>query len=173
MRSLKEHGIQTALDTCGLCSAIALEELLARVDILLYDLKLADSNLHRDWTGVGNERILANLKLATRHVEENYPALKLWIRTPLIPDATCTRENIMGIGSLLSHIAGDALERWELCAFNNLGRDKYPRLGMEWQFGDEPLLTRSQLDEALDWAQSSFTHPNRVFVTGSSRITNN
>ncbi len=62
LRSLKERGIQTALDTCGLCSPETLSELLPFVDVLLYDLKLADSVQHREWTGVGNERILENLK---------------------------------------------------------------------------------------------------------------
>ena len=33
------------------------------------------------------------------------------------------------------------MERWELCAFNNLCRDKYGRLGLEWAFADTPLMT--------------------------------
>ena len=40
----------------------------------------------------------------------------------------------------------DSVERWELCAFNNLCRDKYDRLGMEWQFAETPLMTKAELD---------------------------
>ena len=172
IKQLKQHGIQTALDTCGLCSRETLADLLPWVDVLLFDLKLADTTQHKAWTGAGNERILDNLKWVCDQIGETYPSLRLWVRTPLIPGATCTHENIAGIGSMLSRYAGIALERWELCAFNNLGRDKYSRLGMEWQFADEPLMTRVQLDEALEWAQTSFTYPDRVFVTGSSRVSN-
>jgi hypothetical protein len=43
---------------------------------------------------------------------------------------------------------------------------------MEWQFANEPLMTQLRLDEALEWAQASFTYPDRVFVTGSSRVSN-
>jgi pyruvate formate lyase activating enzyme len=172
LKQLKQNGIQAALDTCGLCSQETMADLLPLVDVLLFDLKLADTTLHKAWTGAGNERILDNLKWVCDQVGEAFPSLRLWVRTPLIPGATISRENIAGIGSMLSRYAGNALERWELCAFNNLGRDKYSRLGMEWQFTNEPLMTRVQLDEALEWAQASFTYPDRVFVTGSSRISN-
>jgi pyruvate formate lyase activating enzyme len=172
LMQLKLQGIQTAMDTCGLCSQETLADLLPWVDVLLFDLKLADSTQHKALTGVGNERILDNLKWVCDQVVEAFPSVQLWVRTPLIPGATFMHENIAGIGSLLSRHAGNALERWELCAFNNLGRDKYFRLGMEWQFANEPLMTRVQLDEALELAQTSFTYPDRVFVTGSSRVDN-
>lgn len=169
LKSLKQKGIQTALDTCSLCSANILADLLPWVDLLLFDFKLADPDQHKEWTGVSNVRILDNLRMVCDQIGELYPDLKLWVRTPLIPGATFSHENIMQIGQLLSDITGDSLERWELCAFNNLGRDKYSRLGLFWQFNDVPLMTRSQLDEALEWARGSFAFPGRVFVTGSSR----
>ena len=51
-----------ALDTCGLCPWETLETLAAEADMVLYDLKLIDTEEHEQWTGVGNERILENLK---------------------------------------------------------------------------------------------------------------
>ena len=64
----------------------------------------------------------------------------------------------------------DAVERWELCAFNNLCRDKYTRLGLEWQFAATPLLSRSELDQAGESARASGFDPQRVFVTGAARL---
>ena len=170
LQKLKAQGIQTALDTCGLCLQKTLKELLPWVDILLFDLKLADSGLHREWTGSGNKIILENLKWVCDQIGELYPDLNLWIRTPLIPRATDSRENITYIGELLAEFGDEVIERWELCAFNNLGRDKYERLGLDWQFADESLMTRTQLDDALYWAKDGYKHPERVFVTGSSRL---
>lgn len=167
--SLKEMGIQTALDTCGLCSKDTLIQILPLVDTLLFDLKLAKTDQHKVWTGVGNEIILENLQVVCKWMEQNSTNLKLWVRTPLIPGATDSAENIAGIGSILTGIAGEKLDRWELCAFNNLGRDKYTRLDRFWHFADEPLMTRSQLDQALKLARDSFTYSERVFVTGSAR----
>ena len=51
LMQLKLQGIQTALDTCGLCSQDTLADLLPWVDVLLFDLKLADSTQHKAWTG--------------------------------------------------------------------------------------------------------------------------
>ena len=50
----------------------------------------------------GNARILENLRLAGEHVAHSADAQTLWVRTPLIPGATATRENIAGIGAWLA-----------------------------------------------------------------------
>ena len=47
----------------------------------------------------------------------------------------------------------DAVERWELCAFNNLCRDKYRRLDMDWAYNDYPLLEQADLEQAGEWAR--------------------
>ena len=100
-------------------------------DLILFDLKLIDAEAHQQFTGVGNERILDNLDWLGGWLTD-HPAVRLWIRTPLIPGATLTEENITGIGAWLAEHLPGRVERWELCAFNNLCRDKYTRLGLEW-----------------------------------------
>jgi pyruvate formate lyase activating enzyme len=61
LKKLRESGIHTALDTCGMCSRKALEELLPYADLLLFDLKEIDPQEHRKLTGTTNEKNLANL----------------------------------------------------------------------------------------------------------------
>ena len=95
---------------------------------------------------------------------------KVWVRTPLIPGVTATRENVQAIGSHLASLANGSLERWELCAFNNLCRDKYRRLGMDWTFSSTPLLAEKDLDWIAAWAKSSGFDPARVFVTGAAKV---
>jgi len=46
----------------------------------------------------------------------------------VIPGATDSSENILGIGDFIKENLEGAIVRWELCAFNNLCRDKYVRL---------------------------------------------
>ena len=94
----------------------------------------------------------------------------MWIRTPIIPGATATHENINGIGQFMaSHLAG-VVSRWELCAFNNLCRDKYLRLDQPWAFEDESLLEQSFLEELADTAKQSGVDPDIVFATGATRL---
>jgi pyruvate formate lyase activating enzyme len=172
MKALKQAGISVALDTCGLCGPETLVELVAEADIVLFDLKLIDDNAHKKWTDVSNIRILNNLQVVKREIDASTGAKRLWLRTPLIPGATDSRENIQGIGRHLAETVGDTVERWELCAFNNLCRDKYSRLDMEWAFAETQLMTKDDLAEVEKKAKASGFDPARVFVTGATRLEN-
>jgi pyruvate formate lyase activating enzyme len=69
----------------------------------------------------------------------------------------------------VGHLDG-AVERWELCAFNNLCRDQYRRLGIEWAYADTPLMTRASLDALANEARASGVDPGLVAVTGAARV---
>lgn len=169
LQRLKSAGLQTALDTCGLANRAALEAALPWVDLVLYDVKLLDPEAHRKFTGQDNQVILDNLRWLGGYIHEN-GAPRLWIRTPLIPGATDMPENVRAIGSFLAAELGELIERWELCAFNNLCRDKYRRLDLEWPFADAPLLTRAEMDALQEIAQGCGLPAERVAVTGAARI---
>ena len=172
MKALKQAGLSVALDTCGLCPPETLAELVAEADIVLFDLKLIDEEAHQKWTGVSNTRILSNLQVVKREIEASSGSKRLWVRTPLIPGATDSRENIQAIGQHLAEKFGSSAERWELCAFNNLCRDKYARLDMPWVFAETPLMSKNDLAEIEQWAKNSGFDPGRVFVTGAARLEN-
>ncbi len=140
LKRLTESGIHTALDTCGMCSPKALQGLLPYCDLLLFDVKEIDSEKHVKFTGTGNEKILENLIHVRDWMQSNDRPKKLWIRTPIIPDATATSENIRGIGKFIAANLDGLVDRWELCAFNNLCKDKYLRLNLDWTYRDRDLL---------------------------------
>ncbi|MEN6594668.1 MAG: glycyl-radical enzyme activating protein [Clostridiaceae bacterium] len=150
LRLLKAEGVQTAVDTCGMLFTEQLERALPYTDILLYDLKIMNDSDHERWTGRGNSMILRNLGVAALWAKGNG---RLWIRTPIIPGATDSVENIRAIGERISAIGG--AERWELCAFNNLCTDKYKRLDIDWAFKDTPLVSKRHMQELLEVAQST------------------
>jgi pyruvate formate lyase activating enzyme len=169
LQGLKEKGISTALDTCGLCSSATLDRLLPFTDLVLYDLKLYDDDLHRQYTGSSNRQILTNLlHLLDAQRSQAWP-FKLWIRTPLIPGATATGDNLTALGYYLSAELERNVERWELCAFNNLCRDQYIRLGMEWTFAQTPLMTATELIECENIAKTACNFPEIVRATGATR----
>jgi pyruvate formate lyase activating enzyme len=169
LKELRGRGIQTALDTCGQVSQATLESLLPYVDILLYDLKEIDSEKHKKFTGSGNEKILANAVFAADYKKNHIFPKTLWIRTPVIPGATGTAENIRGIGEFISDNLQGTVARWELCAFNNLCRDKYTRLGMDWPYADKELPERSLMEELSQIAKSTVT-PSIVCWSGSTKL---
>lgn len=171
MTRLQDAGIHTALDTCGMTSQGNLGAILPHTDTILYDLKEIDPIRHQAFTGITNQVILRNLLFVRDYIQGESPGTTLWVRTPLIPGATATRENLDSIGAFLAENLNSLVERWELPAFNNLCRDKYRRLGIAWDFEDTPLLTQDEIDQMEDWAKASGFPPDRVVATGAARVT--
>lgn len=163
---LRENGIHTALDTSGYTSKEVLEEVLCETDCLLLDLKIMDSDLHKEFTGVDNDIILENAKFAAEYVKSKNFDLEIWIRTPLIPDATATEENVRAIGEFIRDKLGNAVTRWELCSFNNVCERKYQRLGKPWEYKEYSLLTATRANELLSAAKSTNAAGGEIFVTG-------
>ena len=169
LRGLKEQGINTALDTCGLTSKHTLDRLLPFTDLVLFDLKLNDPALHLEFTGVSNKKILENLVyIRDYHRTQNRP-FELWIRTPLIPGATTSDGNLQAVGHYLAETMNGSVSRWELCAFNNLCRDQYKRLGMEWTYAQTPLMTAEELRHCERIGKASGLRPDLILATGVTR----
>ncbi len=161
-------GLHTAVDTCGMCSKQALISLASRADLVLFDIKEIDPTRHRRFTGQSNQMILAGLEALAGYMRCNRVPSELWIRTPLIPGATATQENIASIGAFIGARLSDVVSRWELCAFNNLAVDKYQRLGRAWEFEGVGLMATSELSRFEMIARRSGVDPDRVVVTGRS-----
>jgi len=170
LQRCQNQGIHTALDTCGEAPLKNLKEVLPYTNLVLLDLKIMDAGLHAQWTGAENHQILRNLRCIISEVERRED-LKLWIRTPLIPEATATSENISEIARFIRDEVGDAVSRWELCTFNPLCENKYAQLGKSWRFGGVPLM---QYDDAshlwnLALQESGFTQ-ERLHLSGRTSV---
>jgi len=170
LQKLKEKGINTAIDTCGICSTSSLDKVMPYTDAVLFDLKEIDDEKHRAFTGQRNHRVLENLLYIRDYIQNRAPKAVLWIRTPLIPAATATPDNIRGIGSFIARNLGGVAQRWELLAFNNLCRDKYRRLGIDWQYAATPLMTKETLFDMENYAKKSGVNPDIVFATGPTKV---
>ena len=153
LKELKNENVNVAIDTCGFGKREVYEKIYPYVDVFLYDIKLMDCKLHEKYTGVSNKLILSNLKnIANKSREDGKK--RIWIRTPLIPGATATKENIEAIGDFIRRELADVIERWELCAFNNVCKEKYRKLDKDWQFQDEKLMTIDEVQDLSDIARS-------------------
>ena len=162
LKICKQNQIHTALDTCGYLKWENLEKLLPYVDLVLYDLKLIDSKKHREFTGVPNELILENAKLIAKRGNT------MWIRTPIIPGHTDSDENIKQIAIFIKNNLLPAVERYDLCAFVNLCKAKYERLGIDWFFKDASALKKSELERLAKVARDQGV-PNVVWSGPTQR----
>jgi pyruvate formate lyase activating enzyme len=167
---LNEMGIHTALDTCGFYSEKALDRVLPYSNMVLYDVKEVDTVKHNNFTGTSNELIFNNLIHIYDYMSTHDTPCKLWIRTPIIPGATEREENITGIGRFIATRLKGGVSRWELCSFNNLCRDKYLRLSLDWAFKESPLLTKGRMEELTEIARGSGVDPDIVSWSGPTKF---
>lgn len=163
---LHEQNVATALDTCGQAAWSAYEKVLPNTDCILYDLKIIDRQRHKKFVGVDSELILDNARRIAAAINAGKYNAQLWIRTPLIPSATATEENLRDIGSFIANELGSSVTRWELPSFNNSCTKKYEKLGLVWPYKDEKLLNRTQTDKLKAAAISGGVDASIVFVTG-------
>lgn len=166
LEQLKAEGVETALDTSGFAKWTLYEKLFPFVDIFLYDIKLMDTDSHKRFTGVDNGLILENLLKLADKLRTN-PGKRLWIRTPLIPEATATRENIELIGRYIGEHLLDVIERWEFCAFNNVCTTKYRELHQKWAFENVPLMEECETQKLASVAKAFVGE--KVVVSGLTR----
>lgn len=144
-RCAREH-VHVALDTSGALAWERYARILDEVDLILLDLKIMNPDRHRAATGVENELILENARRFAA------AGKLLWVRTPVISGWTADVENIRGIACFIKDNL-PTVERWDLLAYTNLGKPKYPRLALEYRLADVPLM-RSDEMEAL-WQEAA------------------
>jgi len=162
-RQLKAKGVHIAIDTSGFAPYASIEKLLPYTDLFLYDLKLNDALKHLEFCGVDNQLIKDNLISLSR------TGKTIWIRTPIIPGATDTVDNIQAIAGFLKTNA-ICFERWELAAFNNLCEDKYERLHQVWHYAKTPLVEDTSMKTLVDAAKSILGPESVVISTGLTRM---
>lgn len=119
-----EGRIHRAVQTCGYADTAVFSKVLAHCDYMLYDLKLMDSEKHRYYTGVSNEKILANY----RHLVAS--SVPFCTRIPLIPTVNDTVENLEATAKFLRECGTAYLE---LLPYNTMAGGKYAMLGREYQ----------------------------------------
>ena len=112
----KENGINCAVETSLIYYN---EEIFDSLDFIMVDLKIWNSNLHKKYTGVGNEKIIENFKRLDRL---NIPIIA---RTPVIPQI---KQEIDKISSFLKTL--DNVKKYELLPYHPLGNTKRNALGL-------------------------------------------
>ena len=139
-----EAGIHTAVDTAGNVPWTSFQQILPISDLFLYDLKAVSSEVHKEYTGVDNQRILDNLR---NLFEIGAP---VWIRVPLIQNVNDTDEEIARFQEFLAPYHP---QRIELLPYHAMGEHKYTALGMDCEIFAPPSPQRiAQIKVALNIA---------------------
>ena len=92
----------------------------------LYDIKLADDEKHKAYTGASNKLILENLGIL---IESGVP---FFGRTPLIEGINDSVENLTATAELVKNAKN--MLRFELLPYNGAAGGKYPMVGKEYEY---------------------------------------
>ena len=137
LRRLKEAGIHTLVETCGLFRLETFRErLLPHLDQIYYDVKFIDEALHERYTGRPNRVILENLEALTRLAPG-----RVLPRVPLIPGLTADLDNLRAIGASLRRLG---FSEARLLPYNPLWAEKAVSVGRESGYRHEGWLSREE-----------------------------
>jgi len=142
LKTLRQKGIHTAIDTAGCVPQEFFDMILPNTDLILFDLKLADSVKHQAVTGQENNLILQNLEYLCN---QNVP---LWIRTPLIAEINDTPTDIEQLISLLKGYQN--IQKVQLLPYHAYGTGKYAALGMDDKTAMCSAPSEQAMQEILD-----------------------
>lgn len=143
LKNARERGIHTCLDTNGFCEWNALIRVAEHTDIVLFDLKHIDPDIHKEKTGVDNTKILENLSLLSGKDKE------VWIRIPVIPGFNDSIGFHVRAAEFLSRLPGK-VSRVDLLPFHNWCQDKYGWLGINWSLKEKEAIDPSFLEIPAD-----------------------
>jgi len=131
IRELKPLNI--AVETSGYADLDVFKAVISECDLVMIDVKLADREAHKKYTGVYNDKILENLAWLKKSGKS------FLIRVPLIPGITDTDENIAAIAKIAD---GHPVE---LLPYNDLAGAKYPSVGKVYT--DEIKYKKSRITD--------------------------
>jgi len=127
MKAAKDGEIGTALDTCGQAPWEDFEKVLEYTDLVLFDIKIMDSDEHRLYSGLGNELILENAKRIASS------GINMRIRIPVIPGRNDSRENWEATAKFIESL-GDPVQGVDLLPYHPYAGGKYKAFGMDYPY---------------------------------------
>lgn len=139
VKKCNKNGIKTAIETNLLLPFEQIEELVSAVDLIMFDIKIFNSEEHKKHTGVSNAQILENVKRL------DALGIPFIVRTPLIPRITDGEDNIEAIAKFIAPLKN--LLYYELLNFNPLGASKYDSLAIDNRFKDAKPFEKARLEE--------------------------
>ncbi len=132
LKTCKSLGWHTAIETTGYAEQDIIAEVLPYLDLVMMDIKHVDPEVHKEYTGMSNEKILENAMFIAEHAKE------MIVRVPVIPGFNADPRVIAGIAKFATYL--DGVKELHLLPYHDLGCNKYAMLGRDYElFGiDKP-----------------------------------
>ncbi|MBR3149832.1 MAG: glycyl-radical enzyme activating protein [Eubacterium sp.] len=130
LEECKHGGIHTCVESALFVEWEVVSRVLPLCDMIIADIKFADSSLHEKYTGYSNGLILSNLE---RLSECDVP---LTLRIPLIPKINDNIKNAAMTADFIKEKMHGNIQMLQLLKYMPIGEEKYKSLGEEYAFSD-------------------------------------
>lgn len=144
LKSAKNRGIRTAVETSGLACWENIEAVCRHTDQVFFDIKTLDKERHISETGVDNTLILENFKKLCLH----FPDIPITVRTPVIPGFNDSPGAIESIWNFLTGISPKI--EYELLPYHRFGESKYRYLGIDYPLKNVRPLSEKTVETLRD-----------------------
>jgi pyruvate formate lyase activating enzyme len=138
LKELKNLGINTAIETSGQGNTNNLIELVAYLDLILFDLKIMDKEKSKLLLGADIDLIKNNIKTLVEMHKKVIP------RVPLIPGYTLNDENIKEI---IIFVKSLNLTEINLLPFHQYGSNKYKLLNKDYKLIDIAVPSAKDIEK--------------------------
>jgi len=149
LRAARARGVDTAVETSGLCNWKTMKEIAPLTNRIFFDIKCLDAEKHEQVTGVPNTKILDNFK----RLRSELPEVDVVARTPVIPGVNDSEEDILAIAEFVSSAGGAS--GYELLPYHGFGEPKYAKLGKHYRLSHLEPPTEARMAELRKVALSA------------------
>lgn len=129
IKLLKQHDIHIALDTAGLFDLNEMKSLFDLVDLILYDIKTYDLDLHKKLIGVDNKLILDNLYQLSQMGKD------IIVRLIIVPTLNDQEDDLRKRLEFITKLP-NSVKQVDILPYHNLGTGKYEALGIDYPLKD-------------------------------------
>ena len=138
LKVCKANGIHTAIETSGFAAESTLLSVIEQCDLVLFDIKETDEELHKKYTGVPLNTILANLRI----INEN--RIPFIIRAPIIPTLNDRESHFRALKELWESM--QFCQGVEIMPYHEIGSYKYELLNKNYGCGNISAPSKETVD---------------------------
>ncbi len=167
-REIYDMGYSMDIETCGMFDWNRVSHILARMNLIFMDLKIFDSEKHKEYTGVSNERILENITNLAVFGQQDTDIFEIAdaegrtgndghgpeivIRIPVIGGVNDDDENIRASAEYVHRHLPHA--RMELLPYHRYGQIKYEALGVPYDHPEFRTPDKAEMERLRDIVRS-------------------
>lgn len=154
LKAAKAAGLSTCLETCGYASRERVMAVAPLTDLFLYDVKETDAAKHREYTGVPNDRILANLSALSA------AGARIVLRCAIVPELNDRPDHFATLAGLAESLSG--VQAVDVLPYHPLATSKSQRLGKAPRLSDVQTPSDEKVRGWLDSIRGGTGKPVRL-----------